>query len=74
MRKTLFCAAALAAVCAAACVQKDMDVRIPDNAEEVELAVSVPQALTKATDTEGEETVESLQVFVFRKDGALDAP
>ena len=65
MRKTLFCAAA--------CVQKDMDVRIPDNAEEVELAVSVPQALTKATDTEGEETVESLQVFVFRKDGALDA-
>lgn len=73
MRKTLFCAAALAAVCAVACVQKDMDVRIPDNAEEVELAVSVPQALTKATDTEGEETVESLQVFVFRKDGALDA-
>ena len=75
MKKNLFIAAAVLTLCTAACTLEKTDVSSESRTSDrtVVLKVSVPCPVTKATDSEGEETVGSLQVFVFRPDGTLDA-
>ncbi|MBO5195129.1 MAG: hypothetical protein J6B62_09580 [Bacteroidales bacterium] len=72
--KKMFLMAALALMCMASC---ERNVVIPGavGGESVLLNVSVPVACTKAVNVgdASEDAVHSLQVFVFRKDGALDA-
>lgn len=74
MKLKNFFAAVLLTACACGCGQKMNEPDVEKNAEEaVTLDVSVPLKGTKATDISGERTVGSLQVFVFRKDGTLEA-
>ncbi|MCM1176403.1 MAG: hypothetical protein NC115_10785 [Bacteroidales bacterium] len=69
MKKINLMAAAL--LCAVAC-EKNVTSEITGSMSAV-LEVSLSRAVTKVTDTDGEDKVEDMQVFVFKKDGSLDA-
>lgn len=71
MRKIYFGFAAIAVMCASAC-ERNVDAGRPDSAPAV-LDVSLTNAVTRVTDISGEDEVENMQVFVFKKDGSLDA-
>ncbi|MDE6871310.1 MAG: FimB/Mfa2 family fimbrial subunit [Bacteroidales bacterium] len=71
MGKNYLCIAALAVVCASAC-EKNVSEAVQADMPAV-LNISLPEAMTKVTDTSGEDRVEDMQVFVFKKDGSLDA-
>lgn len=71
MRKIYFGIAAVVVMCASAC-EKNVAAGLPDSAPAV-LNVSLTSAVTKVTDISGEDSVGDMQVFVFKKDGSLDA-
>lgn len=71
MRKHYLALAVSAVMLAAAC-EKHVAVEAPQP-EQAVLNVSLQGSITKVTDTSGEDAVENVQVFVFRKDGSLDA-
>lgn len=72
MKKVLFMAA-LALMCILSCEKREIlqTSGFPD--EKVKLDVSIPLTDTKALTADGEADIHSLQVFVFRPDGTLDA-
>lgn len=72
MKKVLF-VAALAVMCIVSCEKKEILQTSRSAEEKVMLEVSVPLAQTKALTAGGESDIRSLQVFVFRPDGMLDA-
>ena len=75
MKNKIFLAAVLTAALACACGQKMTEPsREKTIGEEMTLDVSIPvPSGTKVTDVTSEGKVNSLQVFVFRKDGVLEA-
>lgn len=75
MKNKIFLAAVLTAALACACGQKMTEPsREQTIGEEMTLDVSIPvPSGTKVTDVTSEGKVNSLQVFVFRKDGVLEA-
>ena len=77
MKRSFFAAVFIAAVCSVSCSKEQIAVNEPPvvagKGEEVEINVSVPVAKTKYITSEGEDNVNSLQVFVFRQDGMLDS-
>lgn len=77
MRQVFFAAVFVAAVCSVSCnkeqIAADVPPEVAEEGKEVEINVSVPLAKTKLTTTDGEDNVETLQVFVFREDGMLDS-
>lgn len=75
MKIKIFFAAVLMTALACGCGQKmNCPEFEPVDGDNVTLDVSVPLSSgTKVTDVAGEATVNSLQVFVFRKDGVLEA-
>lgn len=68
------CFAAMAAVAAASCCEKKVELPQYEQSEDlVTFSVSVPGAETKSVGTEDEKTVNSLQVIVFNKYGVYEA-
>ena len=77
MKRSFFAAVFIAAVCSVSCSKEQIAADVPqtvaEEGKEVEINVSVPVAKTKYITSEGEDNVNSLQVFVFRQDGMLDS-
>ena len=77
MKRSFFAAVFIAAVCSVSCskeqIAADVPLTVAEEGKEVEINVSVPVAKTKYITSEGEDNVNSLQVFVFRQDGMLDS-
>lgn len=74
MKLEIFYVPVLAAVLACGCGQKMDELNDREKpGEVVTLGVSIPVSGTKVTDVSGEGALNSLQVFVFRKDGTLEA-
>lgn len=75
MKQKIFFAAVLVTALACGCEQKmNYSDYEKEEGDVVTLDVSVPfSSGTKVTDVSGEATLNSLQVFVFRKDGVLEA-
>lgn len=75
MNRIKYCTAAFACILLPAfysCTEKPAGSTDDDCKVNVSIAVPLPAA-TKVTGTDGEDTVNSLQVFVFRPDGVLEA-
>lgn len=71
MKNRIIAALALLAI---GCTKESVNVNMsPSTGETVSLEISVPLPATKVTDISSEESVNSLQVFMFRQDGTLEA-
>ncbi len=71
-RKFCFFAAGLAALLAVGCSKENVSADCIDESPFM-LEISVPESATKATQIPEESKVNSLQIYVFRENGALEA-
>ena len=70
MKKKISSIVLLTLTLLSSCTKEFKDEIIPKNPKKVKLEISIPQVTTKSGT---ESSVESLQIYVFKKDGKLDA-